>query len=110
MGTPNSAVSRSTVVAGMSLNTGLDAKTAQTGWDADSDEVDIPVGTEFLHVNTDEGVFLIVDSSLDPPGDDGCAYGAGTHLLPCRGCTKLHYKKSGGSNAEITISAFGNDI
>ena len=87
----------------------LGAKTAGAAWDADSDELTIPADTELLHVYTDEDVYLLVDASADDPATDGAIYvGGQTHVVPCSGSTKLHYKRAGASDAAVAVTAFGN--
>ena len=90
------------------VNTPLGAKTAQAAWD-NGDELTIPADTEFLHVYTDEDVYLLVNSlTADPAGSDPAIYvGGATHVIPCRGNTKLHFKRASGSNAALAVSAFG---
>ena len=89
--------------------TPLGAKTAGAAWDADSGELAIADDAELLHVHTTEDVYLLVNSSTDDPTVNGAVYAADqTHVVPCRGCTRLHYKRAGASDATISVSAFGN--
>jgi len=85
--------------------TPIAAKTSGAGWDADSDEATIPANTLFLHVHVTEDTYLLANTSTDDPAT-ACVYEGGqTHVLPCWGQTKLHYKQVAAA-ATITMTAF----
>lgn len=82
--------------------------TTTAGWD-DTGEFAIPTGAVLLHVSLDEDAYLVPDSSTDDPAQLGAVYQGGmTHLIPCRGATKLHSKRATDNNATIGVNAFGN--
>lgn len=75
------------------------SKATTTNWDANT-EFTIPAEAVFLHVYVDQDMYLFADTSTDNPTTAGCVYSAAqTHVIPCRGQTKLHYK---------SLSAVGN--
>jgi hypothetical protein len=79
-------------------------------WDGDSTDgvIEIPDGTYFLVVFVDAETYLFADNSAAKPtgSNDGAIYGADlTHVIPCRGCSYLHYKGAGGATT-VSATAF----
>lgn len=86
--------------------TPLAAKTATgDGWDSASDEIDIPANAVEIHIYVDKDAFLVVNALTDDPAQNGARYvGDQTHVIACRGSTKLHYK-NGDAGQNITVEA-----
>ena len=79
-------------------------------WDSVGAEIDIPAGTEFLHVYVDVAAWLVPNNATADPADNGAVYaGETTHVIPCRGSTLLHWRNAAaGVNVTVSASAFGN--
>ena len=83
--------------------------TNSANWDADTGSdgaIAIPEGTYFVVVYLDHPAYLFADKSAAAPTvdvDDGAIYAAElTHIVPCRGCTHLHYRQT---TSSVTIRA-----
>lgn len=82
--------------------------TNSAAWDADTGSggaIPIPEGTYFLVVYVDQASYVFADtSSTAPTGDDnGVIYAPElTHIIPCRGCTHLHFRQVG---SPVTVHA-----
>ena len=80
------------------------AATATAGqWTA----IELPAGTEYIHVGVTEETYLVPKVTAGDPEGVGCAYGsAGNHQIDCAGCTKLYARPTGGSNSTVTWTPF----
>ena len=97
------------------INAALDpaGQTALSDWGVTSDwdantEVSITAGAHFLHVYTsDNAMRLICDTTTSDPTVNCAIYTADTtHVIPCKGQTKLHYKTpNAGETGRISVTA-----
>ena len=81
------------------------AVTATAGqWTA----INLPEGTEYVHVGVSEETYLVAKATAGDPAGVGCGYkAAGNHQIDCAGCTKLYAKPAGASNSAVTWTPFG---
>jgi len=80
------------------------AVTATAGqWTA----IDLPAGTQYVHVGLSEETYLVAKVEAGDPAGVGCGYKAvGNHQIDCTGCTKLYAKPAGASDSQVTWTPF----
>jgi len=93
-------------------NAPLGSKTADTtNWDNDSGEFDLTNGgaitPQFAHVYCAEDTWIVADTSDTDPTAGAVYTGGLTHVVPCRGKTRLHYKAVS-ANGRVDVTVFGN--
>ncbi len=75
-------------------HTPITAKAVGAAWDADGDEVEIPAGADSVLLISTTDVFIVINSLTTDPTIDGWFMPKYSPTkLPCRGCTKIHYKR-----------------
>ena len=80
-----------------------DAVTSGAGWLA---AVTIPTGTKFIDFLLDAAAYVVADATSDSPAANGVPYQPNLNFrLPCCGCTKLHLRRVGGSDATMKWNA-----
>ena len=95
------------MLGGHIVSVPLAKKDATTvGWDVDSDEMDLPANTKYVHVFCPEATHIVCNTSTGNPAQIGVAYAKeGSHFITCPDATKLHYK-SYDTNGSIFVTAF----
>jgi len=85
----------------------ISAPTAVTATAGQWTAIDLPTGSEYIHVGVSEETYLVAKVEDGNPAGVGCAYGSvGNHQIDCAGCTKLYAKPTGGSNSTVTWTPF----
>jgi len=70
--------------------------------------IDLPEGTEYVHVGVTEETYLVAKTEAGEPDGFGCGYKAeGNHQIDCAGCTKLYARPAGASDSTVTWTPFG---
>lgn len=69
------------------------------------DPILLTAGAEVADVGLSQPAYLCATSSADLPAQNGVRYTAGTHRIPVRDCTHLHYK-SVAALAAVSVSTF----
>ena len=105
---PATKGNQDTLVANLHVpidQTALGTVAASTAWDV-STEVTITGSSHYLHVASDQDVYLVCDATTGDPSTDPAYYiGGMTHIVPCQGQTYLHVKAKSALGA-VFVTAF----
>lgn len=80
-----------------------DLSTSGAGWV----DTELPAGVLAVDLLLDEDAYVVLDRSSDDPGNDGVPYKVNLDFrLHCRGCTHVHLKRAGGTDATMQWTAW----